>query len=209
GNGAVSGWLLHLPRDRNPARGRPRGRRRCKSNAARIPRREMEGAASHPPRRSVAPGTPERLDLSGGSRRGARAGMSYDTVVVGAGLAGLTAALRLTQQGQRVLVVARGVGATHLSPATLDVLGYVGSARAESPANSASSLVAGMPDHPYAHVTEAQRRAAIAWFVTDAAAALWYVGSVDENLLLPTALGVPKPTAFAPRTMAGGGVSFA
>jgi glycerol-3-phosphate dehydrogenase subunit B len=130
--------------------------------------------------------------------------MNYDTVVVGAGLAGLTAALRLTEQGQRVLVVARGVGATHLSPATLDVLGYVGSARVESPANSVASLVAGMPDHPYAHVTEAQRGTAIAWFVTHAAAALGYVGSVDENLLLPTALGVPKPTAFAPRTMAGG-----
>ena len=37
--------------------------------------------------------------------------MTYDTVVIGAGLAGLTAALRLTEQGQRVLIVARGVGA--------------------------------------------------------------------------------------------------
>jgi len=45
--------------------------------------------------------------------------MSYDTVVIGAGLAGLTAALRLTEQGQRVLIVARGVGATHLAPATV------------------------------------------------------------------------------------------
>ena len=62
--------------------------------------------------------------------------MSYDTIVVGAGLAGLTAALRLTEQGQRVLVVARGVGATHLAPATIDVLGYVGGARVDSPAAS-------------------------------------------------------------------------
>lgn len=58
--------------------------------------------------------------------------MSYDTVVIGAGLAGLTAALRLTEQGQRVLVVARGVGATHLAPATVDVLGYLGEHRVES-----------------------------------------------------------------------------
>ena len=58
--------------------------------------------------------------------------MSYDTVVIGTGLAGLTTALRLTEQGQRVLIVARGVGATHLAPATVDVLGYLGDARVES-----------------------------------------------------------------------------
>ena len=125
--------------------------------------------------------------------------MSYDTVVIGAGLAGLTAALRLTEQGQRVLVVARGVGATHLSPATLDVLGYVGNTRVESPAQSVASLVASTPDHPYGHVSEAQRGAALAWFVTRAATALGYMGSVEENLLLPTALGVPKPARHSPR----------
>ena len=50
---------------------------------------------------------------------------SYDTVVIGAGLAGLTAALRLADEGRRVAVLAKGVGATHLAPATIDVLGYV------------------------------------------------------------------------------------
>ena len=44
--------------------------------------------------------------------------------MIGAGLAGLTAALRLAEAGQRVAVLAKGVGATHLSPATIDVLGY-------------------------------------------------------------------------------------
>jgi glycerol-3-phosphate dehydrogenase subunit B len=52
------------------------------------------------------------------------ASASYDTVVIGAGLAGLTAALRLAEAGQRVAVLAKGVGATHLAPPTIDVLGY-------------------------------------------------------------------------------------
>ena len=31
-----------------------------------------------------------------------------------------------------------------------------------------------------------------------------YTGSLDENLLLPTAIGVPRPSAVVPETMAGG-----
>ena len=52
------------------------------------------------------------------------AGVGFDTVVIGAGLAGLTAALRLAETGQRVAILAKGVGATHLAPPTIDVLGY-------------------------------------------------------------------------------------
>jgi glycerol-3-phosphate dehydrogenase subunit B len=129
--------------------------------------------------------------------------MSYDTVVVGAGLAGLTAALRLSELGQRVLVVARGVGATHLAPATVDVLGYIGDDRIENPARSVATLVANSPDHPYGRISADQLAAALDWFTTRAGA-LGYAGALDENLLLPTALGVPKPSAFAPRTMSGG-----
>ena len=111
--------------------------------------------------------------------------MSYDTVVIGAGLAGLTAALRLTEQGQRVLVVARGVGATHLAPATVDVLGYLGEHRVESPASSVATLVASSSDHPYAHISADQLAAALDWF-SARAAALGYVGGLERNLLLPT-----------------------
>jgi glycerol-3-phosphate dehydrogenase subunit B len=126
--------------------------------------------------------------------------MSYDTVVVGAGLAGLTAALRLSERRQRVLIVARGVGATHLAPATVDVLGYLGDNQVVSPAASLPALSNG---HPYGHVSVDQVTTALAWFC-EQTASLGYAGSLSENMLLPTPLGVPKPSAFAPRSMAGG-----
>jgi glycerol-3-phosphate dehydrogenase subunit B len=129
--------------------------------------------------------------------------MSYDTLVVGAGLAGLTAALRLTEQGQRVLVAARGVGATHLAPATVDVLGYLGDARVDSPARSLAVLLATSPDHPYSHVPAERINTALAWFAARAGT-LGYTGTLEANMLLPTALGVPKPSALAPQTMTGG-----
>jgi glycerol-3-phosphate dehydrogenase subunit B len=129
--------------------------------------------------------------------------MTYDAVIIGAGLAGLTAALRLAEQGRRVVVVARGVGATHLAPATVDVLGYVGNERVDSPATSLTKLLEARPDHPYRLVTRERLDASLSWF-GKRVAALEYSGSLDANQLFTTAIGVAKPSAYAPRTMTGG-----
>jgi glycerol-3-phosphate dehydrogenase subunit B len=45
-------------------------------------------------------------------------------LVIGAGLAGLTAAIRLVRAGLSVTVVAKGLGGLQLSQGTVDVLGY-------------------------------------------------------------------------------------
>lgn len=128
--------------------------------------------------------------------------MTYDTVVVGAGLAGLTAALRLAEQGQRVLVLARGIGATHLAPATIDVLGQDGDTRVDSPERSLPGFVRDHPGHPYERVSPQLIAESLDWL--QARVPLGYVGGLEENLLLPTAVGVPKPSAFVPETMAAG-----
>ena len=83
--------------------------------AAGLPAGALEGRVADPLRRPAAPGAAGRLDLPGPARRGAPAGMSahHDVIVVGTGLAGLTAAVRLAESGARVLVLAKGIGATH------------------------------------------------------------------------------------------------
>jgi glycerol-3-phosphate dehydrogenase subunit B len=128
--------------------------------------------------------------------------MTHDTVVVGAGLAGLTAALRLAEQGQRVLVLARGIGATHLSPPTIDVLGRDGETRVESPARTLTGFARKHHGHPYAHVSPQLISESLEWL--RAHADLGYVGRLEENVLLPTAAGVAKPSALVPETMAAG-----
>jgi glycerol-3-phosphate dehydrogenase subunit B len=131
----------------------------------------------------------------------------HDVVVVGTGLAGLTAAVRLAESGARVLVLAKGVGATHLSPGTIDVLGYAPE-RVERPAEALAALLEAQPGHPYGHVGSEGVAAAVAWFqervASGSLAPYAYVGGVEENLLLPTAVGVPRPSAVVPETMAGG-----
>jgi glycerol-3-phosphate dehydrogenase subunit B len=131
----------------------------------------------------------------------------HDVVVVGTGLAGLTAAVRLAESGARVLVLAKGVGATHLSPGTIDVLGYA-PARVERPREALGPLLEAQSAHPYGHVGLEGVAAAVAWFkdrvASGSLAPYEYVGGVEENLLLPTAVGVPRPSAVVPETMARG-----
>jgi glycerol-3-phosphate dehydrogenase subunit B len=145
----------------------------------------------------------------------------HDVVVVGTGLAGLTAAVRLAEDGARVLVLAKGVGATHLSAGTIDVLGYAsfrrGPARAlthgapdrvERPAEAVAALVDARPGHPYALVGADGIASAVDWFKaripTGPLSPYAYTGSVEDNLLLPTAAGAARPSAVVPETMAGG-----
>jgi glycerol-3-phosphate dehydrogenase subunit B len=128
----------------------------------------------------------------------------HDVVVIGTGLAGLTAAVHLAEGGARVLVLAKGVGATHLSAGTIDVLGYAPE-RVEHPAEALGRLGDG---HPYGLIGEGAVAASVDWLkalVADGSLAPYaYQGGLDENLLLPTAVGVPRPSAVVPETMAGG-----
>lgn len=128
--------------------------------------------------------------------------MTYDTVVIGAGVAGLTAALRLADEGERVLVVAKGVGSTHLAPATIDVLGF-DRGRVESPGQALPAFADANPDHPYARLSPGLIAASLEWLKARLPR-IGYQGSLAENILLPTAVGAVKPSALVPETMARG-----
>jgi glycerol-3-phosphate dehydrogenase subunit B len=136
-----------------------------------------------------------------------RSELHFDAVVIGAGTAGLVASARLAQSGARVCVLAKGIGSTHLAPATIDVLGYTPD-RVENPAKALEQLIAAQPHHPYALVGSETVAEAIGWFAQTVAGGplpgYTYTGGLERNLLLPSALGALRPSALVPETMAAG-----
>jgi glycerol-3-phosphate dehydrogenase subunit B len=136
-----------------------------------------------------------------------RRSLHYDAVVVGAGVAGLVSAARLAEGGARVCVLAHGVGSTHLAPGTVDVLGY-DPEPVEEPAAALPAFVEARPGHPYALMGVDAVAPALEWFAERVERGpqpgYRYTGGLERNVPLPTAVGVARPSALVPETMAGG-----
>ncbi len=131
--------------------------------------------------------------------------MSRQAIVVGAGLAGLVAAIRLAQEGRDVAVYAAGHGALPLAPGVIDVLGY-SAAPVASPQSELPAFLAAHPGHPLGRLGSGVLEASCSWFLK-LAAPLGYQGSPQRNLFLPSAVGALRPTALVPETMAAGDLS--
>ena len=133
--------------------------------------------------------------------------LHFDAVVIGAGTAGMTAGARLAEGGARVCVVAKGVGSTHLASGAVDVLGY-SPARVEEPGLALADLAASRADHPYALLGTDAVADALKWFAARVASGplpgYRYVGGLERNHFLPTAIGALRPSALVPETMAAG-----
>lgn len=131
-----------------------------------------------------------------------------DVLVVGAGLAGLTAVWQLATQQKKVRLVSKGWGATHWHSGCIDVLGYYPideGQPVESPGVTLAKLIADQPKHPYALVGASGVEAALTAFQTLCAEAGYPLhGSLDKNWLLPSAVGTFRPTCLAPETMIAG-----
>ncbi len=128
--------------------------------------------------------------------------MKTDVLVIGAGTAGLCAAVRLAQAGRRVQVIATGAGSLGLAPATIDVLGYAPEP-VEDPLGTLPAFVAAHPGHPYALMGPERVAPALAW-LSAVAGDLGYPGTLSRNRLLPTALGALRPAGLLPESMSAG-----
>ena len=123
-----------------------------------------------------------------------------DVLVVGGGLAGMTAALAAAEQGAGVRLATGAESTLRQATGLIDVLGYRDGRLLADPFSAIDSL----PDsHPYSVVGTTAIRDALARF--DAVTGPTYRGEhTDRNALLPTQGGTVKPTARYPAGMAAG-----
>jgi glycerol-3-phosphate dehydrogenase subunit B len=75
----------------------------------------------------------------------------------------------------------------------------------DSPAQALAGFVAAHPEHPYALISQVMLADSVQW-LKEHVGTYAYVGDPSTNMLLPTAIGVPRPSAVVPETMAGGDV---
>ncbi len=134
-----------------------------------------------------------------------------DLLIIGAGLAGLSAAVAAAEAGLRVRVIAKGHGITHWHAGTLDLLGYMPTAAGEKLVTQPRAAWADLPvAHPYRLLGEEAIPAMLARFQDWLTAGdLVYTGATQtgQNLLLPTAVGSARPTFLAPQAQLAGDLS--
>lgn len=125
-----------------------------------------------------------------------------DVIVIGAGLAGLTAALRLRQQGKSVTLLTKGLGGLQLGQGTIDILGYAPE-RVANPVQALEEHGREHPEHPYAKITSQDVEQGVRWLV-DTLGTDQLNGDMHRNALYPTAVGAMRPTALVPPSMVAG-----
>ena len=125
-----------------------------------------------------------------------------DTIVIGSGLAGLTAAIVSAQKGQNVKLLTYGSGTLSLNSGVIDVLGYDQQHKyVASPRQGIQNL----PDnHPYRKIGRQAIADSVSFFLKlTEEQGFPYGGDLDSQLPVPTAVGTLKPTCLAPESLNG------
>lgn len=130
-----------------------------------------------------------------------------DVVVIGGGLAGLTAAAVSASRGKKVTLLAKGAGTLAFGGGSIDLLGYCGEQPVNNPLQAIDNLTT---EHPYRIVGTEQVRQAVDFFIALCRQEGYALeGSINHTMWLPTVVGTLKPSSLVPRSMNPNGLKQA
>jgi glycerol-3-phosphate dehydrogenase subunit B len=140
--------------------------------------------------------------------------MEADVIIIGGGMAGAVAALKVSEKGKTALLIRRGHGATAMSSGVIDVAGPTGFLPGDDwetlppTGDRLKDILRTNPFHPYSTTKSDDRlqaalRDACA-FAIEKVPSLDFMGSSERNMALPTVVGTVKFCAYAPASLASG-----
>ena len=151
-------------------------------------------------------------DLTSPTRPTAREGDPFDVAIVGAGLAGMAAAVFAGDRGLKAVQIGNA-GALLFSSGLLDLLGVHPTEEGRTwrdPFAALAAVAHDLPGHPYARVSAAEVRAAFAGVVRAlAAGGVAYREPGPDNCDVVTGVGTVKTTYCVPETMLPGVAALA
>ena len=119
----------------------------------------------------------------------------YDVVVIGGGMSGFMASLRLANKGYKTALISRGDPVCCLSTGCIDVL-----AQAENPLRGIGELP---DDHPYRLIGMKGVKESLGYFLDIMQdTPIPYAGDPKKNREILTPVGTTKTTCLVPETMA-------
>ena len=120
--------------------------------------------------------------------------IEYDVVIIGAGVAGLTAGAKLAEHGFHVALVTKGEPTACLSTGCVDVCSL-----SDHPLDGIDSLP---PEHPFHLVDKSVIKESLHHFqAVMMDMGIPYAGSAEKNRLVMSALGTFKKSCLIPSTM--------
>lgn len=127
--------------------------------------------------------------------------MKFDVIVIGSGLAGLTAGIRLAEAGKSCAIISNGQSALHFSSGSLDLLTHLpDGTEVTEPKKALPTLAQLAPKHPYSRIGAEK----VSAFVDQAEALLAsthdlaYKGNGDENHYRMTPVGRSRMSWLSP-----------
>jgi len=126
----------------------------------------------------------------------------WDLIVIGMGLAGLTAAKAAAEKGAKVLIVGRGMGSVTLFGNTIDLLGEIPPGKDMQ--GDLTRWIAAHPHHPYAKTGWAGIEASLGAFRSLFPPPYTFDTVGSGNSLVPTGVGTLRPSYLLPATMTAG-----